>query len=193
MKMKRLLLIISTTLILAGLTGIFGIFYYNHRGSAMPVTGVQTHTVQAKPETISGTPVKLSIPSLDMKLVVAPGKYNKKTGEWTLSRDKAHFAELSIPPNNQEGNTFIYGHHRPEVFTSLKKVKQGDKAIITTDNGYRFTYVFESHDTVWPTDTSIFAYSGPPQLTIQTCTGVFMQDRQLFYFKFVSFEKIEKS
>ena len=191
MKVKKAILIFGLCLCSLGLSGLLMIAYYNHRSSALPAgTAQKTEVVIAKPETISGKPVELIVPSLGIKLAVADGVYNPKTGAWTLSRDKAHFALLSLPPNNQEGNTVIYGHYRPEVFASLKKIQPGGEAIVRTENGYNFFYKFDQSVTVPPTDTSVFTYKGKPQLTLQTCTGVFMQDRQLFGFSLVRYEKL---
>ena len=174
-----------------GLAGVGSILYFNHKGSALPVGPapiIQPQTL--KPQTISGYPVRLIVPSLRMDLRVADGVYNPKNGSWTLSRDKAHFAVMTAVPNNEAGNTLIYGHYRPEVFARLKSIKPGEKAIIQTDNGYRFIYTFRESNKVAPTDTSILVYNGPPQLTLQTCTGIWMQNRHLFTFSFDKYEKI---
>lgn len=142
------------------------------------------------PTLVSGKPTELVISSLKLMLPVADGVYNPRNGQWTLSKDKAHYALLSTQPNNEEGNTLIYGHYRPEVFANLRKLKPGDEAIVVTDTGYRFIYVYTSTQAVSPTDTSIFAYQGPSRLTLQTCSGAWMQNRQLYSFDFVRYEKI---
>jgi LPXTG-site transpeptidase (sortase) family protein len=190
MKIKRTTTAVGIVLIMLGVGVMAPAIYFNHRGSALPAASTASTPKILKPQTISGYPVELTVLSLNMKLAVTDGAYNPKDGSWTLSRDKAHFALPSTAPNNESGNTLIYGHYRPEVFARLKKITVGDEAIITTDNGYRFVYSFERSQTVDPADTSIFAYSGDPQLTLQTCSGVFMQNRQLYTFKFIKYEKI---
>jgi LPXTG-site transpeptidase (sortase) family protein len=124
------------------------------------------------------------IPSLNINLQVIPGNYNPNTGTWTLSLDKAQFAELSVQPNNESGNTFIYGHYRREVFAYLHLIKPGAQALISTNNGYTFSYSFQNTEALDPTNTSIFTYQGSPRLTLQTCSGSFFQHRQMYYFQY---------
>jgi LPXTG-site transpeptidase (sortase) family protein len=190
MKFRTILTAISLGLCAVGLLILFSIFYHSHKNSLTSANPVTVQPVIAKPETISGIPIKLDIPKLNLKLSIVAGEYNPKTGAWSLSKDKAHFALLSSPVNNQEGNTLIYGHYRPEVFAKLKNIKKDDEVFITTDNGYRFVYKFQEAKTVKPNDTSIFAYQGKPQLTLQTCTGIFMENRQLFFFSLIRYDKV---
>lgn len=138
------------------------------------------------PSAISGEPNHLRIPSLNISVEVAPGYYNPQTQQWTLTTTKAHFATVTTPPNNQSGNTFIYGHNRPEVFSKLLKIKPGETVIVSTANHHTFTYVFDRFEDVKPTDTSIFSQTGgPPRLTMQTCSGLWYQNRRLFHFSLV--------
>ena len=65
---------------------------------------------------ISGNPVNLQIPSLGTNLSIIPGYYNPQTQEWTLTKDKVQYATITPEPNNEGGNTFLYGHYRSEVF-----------------------------------------------------------------------------
>ncbi len=136
------------------------------------------------PQAISGRPVHLSIPSLKISLTVIDGHYYPSSGQWTLTRDKAQYALPSVMPNDRSGNTLIYGHYRREVFARLHTIKPGAKAIVTTDNHYQFTYTFTGSESFSPTDASVFAYEGKPRLTLQTCSGAWMQHRQMYYFSF---------
>lgn len=144
----------------------------------------QTTTKPA--EVVSGKPVRIEIPSLNIDLNVAEGRYNSAAQTWTLSKDKAHYAINTPLANNAEGNTFIYGHNRKAVFARLPNIKSGAIAIVTTDNGHRFTYKFRSAYETKPSDDSLFAYEGPAILTLQTCSGIWYQNRQLFTFDFIS-------
>ena len=135
--------------------------------------------------TIAGHPNHLNIPSLGMSLPIIDGFYNARTQQWTLTLDKVQYATITTPPNNSGGNTFIYGHYRSEVFARLHTIMIGAQAIINTDNNHKFTYQLEKVDVVPPTDDSLFFYQGSPILTIQTCTGTFFQNRQLFTFKLI--------
>lgn len=134
---------------------------------------------------IQGKPVRLVVASLNIDVKVADGVYNSKSQTWTLSKDKAHYALMTPEPNNQEGNTFIYGHNRPEVFARLSKLAVGQDAVIYTDNNHVFTYRFRSAYETNPNDDSLFAYKGAPILTLQTCSGLWYQNRFLMTFDLV--------
>jgi LPXTG-site transpeptidase (sortase) family protein len=194
MKHRKKLIALSIFLIVLGAAGMAPtLYYWNQNRAAASSVQVIIPAPQPvpKPTLITGKPVELSVDSINLKLEVADGVYNQKNGQWTLSKNKAHFALLTVQPNNEQGNTLIYGHYRPEVFAKLRKVQPGAEAIVKTDNGYSFVYKFRSSQTVNPADTSIFAYQGAPMLTLQTCTGAWMQNRQLFSFDLTRFEKTQ--
>jgi LPXTG-site transpeptidase (sortase) family protein len=132
---------------------------------------------------ISGDPTSISIPSLNIDLPVIPGYYDASSQSWTLTTNKVQFATPTAQPNNQAGNTFLYGHARSNIFGSLPKIQAGATAIVKTSNGHRFYYVLSSTRVVDPTDSnSIFAYQGKPILTLQTCVGLLYQSRELLTF-----------
>jgi len=143
----------------------------------------QTPTEPPKQKNISGKPVHIQIPKLGIELQILDGVYNQQDNSWTLSDRLPHFALPSVPANNQAGSTLIYGHNNKYVFGSLNKLSVGDIAYVQTDNGHIFSYVYQTVQKVGPTDTSILAYQGPPILTLQTCTGLWNEWRQMFYFK----------
>jgi LPXTG-site transpeptidase (sortase) family protein len=140
---------------------------------------------QAKKATISGTPSHIAIPAVDISVDVEPGYYNKSSQTWTLSLTKAEYATITPPANNGGGNTFIYGHNRWAVFYKLLKVQPGDEAIVTTTNNHTFVYKLTGRHDTSPNDTSLFRYQGPPILTLQTCSGLWYQNRSLFVFNLV--------
>ena len=131
---------------------------------------------------IQGEPDELIIPSLNMDLKIIPGYYNARTGTWTLSLSEVQYATITPEPNNLSGNTFLYGHYRSAVFARLHSIQAGAQAIVKTTNGHALYYQLSGIRTTDPNDDSVFEYSGPPILTIQTCTGVLFQYRQLFTF-----------
>lgn len=146
--------------------------------------------VSAEPEVrdvplIQGKPVTIEIPSLGLNLPVIDGYYNTSEKTWTLTSDKAQYATLTPYANNHAGNTFIYGHNRKEVFSSLLRLPAESVAIITTDNGHKFTYKYRSSIETSPYDDSLFDYQGAPILTLQTCSGLWYQNRKLFTFDLV--------
>ncbi len=190
--MNRKLRFFAFALIIAGLCGLapLGYFWMHSRQAlAAPTVQVPVTVLPVAPEVISGHPMHLSIPSVGVDLEIIDGTYNAQTGAWTLTTDKAQFATPTVEPNNFTGNTLVYGHYRKNVFSSLHTIQPGAQAVITTDNGYTFTYTYTSNETVDPADTSVFLYKGAPRLTVQTCTGAFFQNRQMFYFEFTSYQK----
>jgi LPXTG-site transpeptidase (sortase) family protein len=198
MKTSKKILILGVTACILGLAGLAPSTYFWYQNNQLQKAAAQTGgtlvdepTVIKAPEVITGKPEKLFIPSLGLDLEVADGIYNPNTGEWALSNDKVHYALMTVQPNDKQGNTLIYGHYRDDgsVFASLHKIQPGAKAKVTTSNGFTFTYQFTASDVVDPRDTSILDYQGEPQLTLQTCTGTFMQNRQLFEFDLVNVEK----
>ncbi len=153
--------------------------------AAKPAFNVSKVRTVAKPATISGQPTHIEIPSLGISVDIQPGYYNKESQTWTLSNTKAQYATITPAANNGGGNTFVYGHNRPEVFSKLLNIKSGEEAIVTTDNKHRFTYKMTGQKVTKPTDDSLFHYEGKPILTLQTCSGLWYQNRSLFVFDLV--------
>jgi LPXTG-site transpeptidase (sortase) family protein len=183
-------------LLIEALIGIIlivgGIFLWNQRlnfevtDSQPPIPAATQRIAKAPAKaTLEGQPNNISIPSLNMSLPIINGYYNTVTKQWNLTLNEVQYATITPPPNNASGNTFLYGHYRPEVFAYLHLIKIGAQAIVTTTNGHTFTYQLAQINVVSPTDDSLFAYQGPPILTVQTCTGLFFQNRQLFVFNLV--------
>jgi LPXTG-site transpeptidase (sortase) family protein len=191
----RMMFISSAILVAAGIAGISPTIYYHFFNNAT-VTNVPANVASAAPVskpgsvTASGHPVQISIPSLNITLPVIDGYYNHQNGQWTLTLDKAQFATPSAEPNNASGNTIIYGHYRKGVFSTLHLIQPGAIAQITTSNGYVFEYKFTATYAVAPTDTSIFSYAGPPELTLQTCSGTWFQNRQMYHFDLIDYKNI---
>lgn len=181
---------VGVSLIVIGLILGLPSILQNRQESNVPKVSAAAFTEASKvaapqpntPAYIEGTPVRLQIPSLGIDLPVISGYYNKATQKWTLTKDKVQYATITPLPNNARGNTFLYGHNRHEVFKNLSKIGLGAEAIITTSNGHTFTYTFRGALETTPTDDSLFHYQGAPILTVQTCSGAFYQNRQLFTF-----------
>lgn len=150
----------------------------------------QANPITPSPETpvISGNPVRIEVPAAGINLTIIEGHFNENTGEWTLTDNKAQFAVPTAAPNNKNGNTLIYGHNTPQIFAALHKQPAGTIAKVYTDNGHVFSYTLRGSETVSPTNTAIFDYQGAPQLTLQTCTGVWSEARRFFYFDLTSTE-----
>jgi len=148
----------------------------------MPANAPSAPVASPSRTVVSGHPVRLQIPSLGFDLPIIDSIYNSKSQTWNLTTNKVQYATVTLQPNNASGNTFMYGHHRREVFEFLYKIQPGAQAIVTTDNGHVFTYTYVGAHTTDPNDDSLFKYQGPPILTLQTCSGPVYQYRQLFTF-----------
>ena len=177
---------------IAGAAIVLPGIYYRQQASAgavIPIV-INKDPLPVAPEIKSGYPVRLVVPSAEIDISVTDGIYNESGKTWNVSNDRAHFAGVTNEPNNHSGNTFIYGHNRPEVFYRLpKKTIIGEKALIYTDNGLVFTYTLREISETNPQDvTSLSTVQEKPVLTLQTCSGAYFQNRQLFTFDFVSVE-----
>lgn len=187
MKRTRLYVLTSLALIVAG-ASMLVVMYHSQQSKqfALGPAPITRSTSQPSSSTyIQGQPSELILPSLNLSLQVVPGVYNTKTKQWTLSLDKVQYAAMTPPPNNTTGNTFIYGHYRKGVLATLHTIQIGALAVVKTQNGHSFYYQLSSVRTTSPSDSSVFNYQGAPILTIQTCTGLFYQQRQLFTFNLV--------
>jgi len=151
--------------------------------AAPPTHKVNQSATQA--DSVHGQPSELILPSLNLDLPVVPGVYNPQTKTWTLTLDKVQYASETPEPNTISGNTFIYGHYRKGVLATLHTIQPNAEAVVKTSNGHSFYYQLVNVRTTDPADASVFQYAGKPILTIQTCTGLFFQNRQLFTFNLV--------
>lgn len=160
--------------------------------SLQPAQQVQASVLPpAKPAVIlresdvrAGQPASITVPRLGIELPVIDGQYDKTTDNWTLSEDKVQFAAMTAIPNNQTGNTFLYGHNTEAVFAPLAQLQAGDEAIVRTTNGLEFRYVFNGVQLVNPDATSILDATQAPTLTLMTCEGIFSEARRVAVFDF---------
>jgi LPXTG-site transpeptidase (sortase) family protein len=136
-----------------------------------------------KKEPIVGTPVRVVVPSVGIDLAVQPGAYNPEYGTWVIGNDSAYHADVTVPVNNANGTTLIYGHAQWGVFGRLPEVDEGAEALIYTAEGTVFRYIFQSSRQVDPTDVSELTVVGSPRLLLQTCSGPFDAYRTLVAFR----------
>jgi LPXTG-site transpeptidase (sortase) family protein len=172
--------IISTSAFYA-LVLILGV---NMLGINIPVVYSQTPPPLPKKEIkiTSGKPIRILLPRLQIDLPVSDGAFDINTGTWNISDNHVHYALPSSLANDYAGNTLIYGHSYDWVFRPLKKLSPGDTLQVFTDNGHVFNYIFEGSRELSPTDTSVFSYDGYPSVTLQTCSGVWLEKREMFKF-----------
>jgi len=129
-----------------------------------------------------GIPTRVVVSSVNIDLPVKMGSYNSADQTWTLDNQSAFYADRSVPANDSNGSTLIYGHARFGLFAKLPEIAEGATAEVYTDSGKIFSYTFASSRQVKPDDTSIFVNSGAPTLALQTCSGPFDIYRTLVSF-----------
>ncbi len=153
-----------------------------------------TH-IPAKPpilktrEAVVGTPNRVVVSNVAIDIPVTPGLYESESQTWTIGYGTAYHADRSVPSNDSNGNTLIYGHADWAVFGKVVDLKEGSTATVYTNEGTVFTYTFESNVQVEPNDTSVLNSSGPPKLVLQTCSGPFDIYRTLVTFKLTGVKK----
>jgi LPXTG-site transpeptidase (sortase) family protein len=172
LKLNRVLITVGLVLLLGG-GGVLLSVYRSMRTSIVNTVSPAAHAaaktpVSSDPVRIEGNPVKIDIPSLDISLPVAPGAYDPETREWTLSIDKVQYATMTPQPNTASGNTFIYGHYRKNLFSSLHTIQPGAVVVITTENNHTFYYEFTSSKIVNPSATTVLATVFPDKTTMGT-------------------------
>lgn len=180
---------------LIGLLNIaVGIMFYTVTITPAPVLVVPSphlRPIVAKviPAT-QGIPVRVVVPSLSIDLPVGIGVYDPENASWTVDATRAYYADASMPINNSNGTTLIYGHAQSTVFETLPQIQPDAEAIIYTDTGYAFHYRHTSVQQVSPSDVSVFTATGPPKLVLQTCIGTWSELRALFSFRLESIETL---
>lgn len=148
----------------------------------------------ALPLPISGKPNRIEIiqanNGLHVDLPVKDGFYDPASETWTLNQNDAFFAMLSVPVNDTRGTTMIYGHNEANVFGHLAALHQGvgTYALVYTDTGKVFRYLYRDSTDLKPDDVSVFTNDGPPTLVVQTCSGSWFELRRLYRF---SFDRLE--
>ena len=149
-----------------------------------PVTAVTTKRLSA-PSLVKinlGIPTRVVVESVAIDLPVRTGSYDEATQTWTVDTQSAFYADRSVPVNDSNGSTLIYGHARDGLFAKLPEITDGATAQVFTDSGKVFTYTFASSRQVTPDDTSVLVASGAPTLALQTCSGPFDIYRTLVSF-----------
>jgi len=148
-----------------------------------------TYSAVDPSEVLEGKPARIEVPSLGIDNLIENGVYDSKTHSWNLSQVNAHHAESSAMANVKGGNTFIYGHNNWNIFGKLSRISPGEQVIIETVNNLKFYYQLVAISEVKPDDVQSVDYSGPPILTIQTCSGNWNEKRQMFRFKLLRVEE----
>lgn len=141
-------------------------------------------TVQEIPiRPVVATATRVAVPSVGIDVPVRDGTYDADRQSWAIDDTAAFRADVTVPINNANGTTLIYGHARWPLFGALPDVRPGAEAYVYTAEGIRFVYTFLSSRQVDPADVSVLTSSGPPILLLQTCSGIFDAYRTLVAFE----------
>jgi sortase (surface protein transpeptidase) len=128
---KKAVLVFSSVVLLVAITCATYLLYSiitTNNTKTLPIAYDQSSAKKAPPNSISGNPTVLQIPTVGITLPIVNGAYSLETNSWTLTADMAQFATETSPPNNMSGKTFLYGHANAKVFRNLNKVKSGETA-----------------------------------------------------------------
>lgn len=137
-----------------------------------------------------GNPVRIVVPDLSIDVSVAQGSFDPASQQWALSDQLAYHALASVPANDSNGTTLIYGHAKSQMFEPLLNTSAGMRAEVYTDNSKVFVYEFALMREVIPTDVSVFTEMGPSTLVMQTCSGPLDAYRALYSFNFVEVREV---
>jgi sortase A len=137
-------------------------WYQAVHGEGVATAGFATpQEAVARPEIAAGTPLaRLSVPRLDLAVVVAEGTDNR-----VLRRAVGRLASSALP--GEDGNLVLAGH-RDTFLRPLREIAVGDRVMVERNQGtdvytVAWTRVVEPHQVEVTEDT------GYPSLTLITC------------------------
>ncbi len=154
------------------------------RPTSAKLTSLETRQVR------SGIPARIIVPDVAIDMEVRVGSYMPESATWTIEYGAAFYADRTVPVNDNNGTTLIYGHADWAIFARITELTNGATAKVYTNEGHVFSYVFESNIQVQPDDVAVFNENGPPKLVLQTCSGPFDAYRTLVTFRLVGVEVI---
>lgn len=179
-------------LLAIGFAAAGGIYTFNKPiAKAERTKTISSQIEQSKPvqkQAHIGIPVRLQISDILLDVPIEPGAYDPATEDWSIGTSVAQYAKETPPANDSAGTTLLYGHNNKKVFMPLFSVKTGSLAVVTTDDGQKFTYRYESQNELLPTDTQAIKNTVAPTLVMLTCSGENFTIRTLFHFSFVKWE-----
>lgn len=131
-------------------------------------------------------PARLTIAAIGVDAVVEPVGLDVQGRMAAPSRaDRVGWYRPGTVPGDA-GNAVIDGHldwtSGPAVFWRLGKLKVGDQITVLRDDGTQAKFIADG-TSVMPYDAStdaLFTKSGPPSLTLITCTGSWDRQRETY-------------
>jgi sortase (surface protein transpeptidase) len=136
----------------------------------------------ATDELVQGRPIRIVLPSIGIDVSVVEGLYDSQNKTWTLGSNSAFHIATTPLVNNQSGGTYIYGHDIDAVFGKLSHLRIGEEAVVYTDNNKKFIYQYRKIEETSPEDNKYLSYKGDPILMLQTCSGLWSQNRIILTF-----------
>lgn len=101
---------------------------------------------------------------------------NLVDGKWAVSETQASYLNESAKPG-EKGNIIIYGHNKRDILGGLRKVHEGDRIVVTTQDGKEHSYIIALITQVSPKDIHFLLPTREETLTMYTCTGFFDSKR----------------
>lgn len=131
-------------------------------------------------------PARLTIAAISVDAVVEPVGLDAQGRMAAPSRtDRVGWYRPGTAPGDA-GNAVIDGHldwtNGPAVFWRLGKLKVGDQITVIREDGTQAKFIADA-TSVMPYDAStdaLFTRSGPPSLTLITCTGSWDRQRETY-------------
>lgn len=142
----------------------------NRDGSRKDSTGL-TEPVEAG-ELIG----KLEIPSISLEAAIREG-----AGQASL-KDAIGHLRGTAPLGDATGNCCIAGHRNysfGRYFNRLNEVQEGDVVVVTDSEGVEYTYTVFATSVVEPEDISVLEPVEGGELTLITCTPLFIATHRL--------------
>ena len=171
----KILIIIGSSLILAGLltlAGIYAYIYYTDRKAAAAQDELFQQWEEDPAPSESGTVAvgdgiaRIIAPRIGLDAIVV--ELWGLDDEQNLKRGPGHLPETAYP--GQEGNCVISGHRTTygAPFRHIEQLTEGEEiTLLTADN--RYVYEVYEQRIVLPTDLTVLEQEGEPKLTLTAC------------------------
>ncbi|MGH7202884.1 MAG: class F sortase [Candidatus Levyibacteriota bacterium] len=150
------------------------------------------------PQAVSGTPVHISIPKINVDTQVeSVGMDSKGRMDVPKNADNTAWFSPGFRPG-VNGSAVIDGHYdkvtgAPAVFYKLKDLTAGDNIIITDNNGTKYTFAVD-RVVPYPDDNfpikEVFAAAAVPQLNLITCDGTWNKETHNYSNRMVVYSKL---
>lgn len=144
-----------------------------------------------------GVPVRLAIPSIELDSEVKEIGTAYKNGEliWeTIPFFVGHYRTTAKA--GDKGNAVYSGHvasrNWGNVFINLYKVEVGDEVVVYTDEAV-FTYTVSRVRLVLPSETSVMNPTPDATMTLITCAGDWIAERQDYSHRLIVSAKLKSA